>query len=209
MAGKVFQNEQLRAQYQVEWSGVAGQQYVHTNMFGESLCVRMESRPLFRYSYNPDLRLIGSSNCRSLKLNTISNNEGKHDLSMPQQPHKRFQQNYIGQRVAGRCACCLTSAPSCCKWVLPRKLDRLGISNRKQQLSKHLKMHMTRADYKSEEYDITGANLDSFVSPEGPSDILMEGMEQIKPWWKQFPKRWVIVLLCFASFLLCNMDRVS
>lgn len=29
------------------------------------------------------------------------------------------------------------------------------------------------------------------------------------PWWEQFPKRWVIVLLCFSAFLLCNMDRVS
>lgn len=23
-----------------------------------------------------------------------------------------------------------------------------------------------------------------------------------------FPKRWVIVVLCFSAFLLCNMDRV-
>ncbi|XP_022732201.1 sodium-dependent phosphate transport protein 1, chloroplastic isoform X3 [Durio zibethinus] len=29
------------------------------------------------------------------------------------------------------------------------------------------------------------------------------------PWWEQFPKRWVIVLLCFSAFLLCNMDRVN
>lgn len=29
------------------------------------------------------------------------------------------------------------------------------------------------------------------------------------PWWEEFPKRWVIVLLCFSAFLLCNMDRVS
>ncbi|CAN8315290.1 unnamed protein product [Cochlearia groenlandica] len=29
------------------------------------------------------------------------------------------------------------------------------------------------------------------------------------PWWKEFPKRWVIVLLCFSAFLLCNMDRVN
>lgn len=28
-------------------------------------------------------------------------------------------------------------------------------------------------------------------------------------WWEQFPRRWVIVLLCFSAFLLCNMDRVS
>lgn len=28
-------------------------------------------------------------------------------------------------------------------------------------------------------------------------------------WWEEFPKRWVIVILCFSAFLLCNMDRVS
>lgn len=26
---------------------------------------------------------------------------------------------------------------------------------------------------------------------------------------EKFPKRWVIVILCFSAFLLCNMDRVS
>lgn len=31
----------------------------------------------------------------------------------------------------------------------------------------------------------------------------------VLPWWEEFPKRWVIVLLCFSAFLLCNMDRVS
>ncbi|PKI40003.1 hypothetical protein CRG98_039666 [Punica granatum] len=33
--------------------------------------------------------------------------------------------------------------------------------------------------------------------------------KEASPWWEQFPKRWVIVLLCFAAFLLCNMDRVN
>lgn len=28
-------------------------------------------------------------------------------------------------------------------------------------------------------------------------------------WWEGFPKRWVIVFLCFSAFLLCNMDRVN
>lgn len=34
-------------------------------------------------------------------------------------------------------------------------------------------------------------------------------LESAVPWWKEFPKRWVIVVLCFSAFLLCNMDRVS
>ena len=36
-----------------------------------------------------------------------------------------------------------------------------------------------------------------------------EDLDSSVPWWEQFPKRWVIVILCFSAFLLCNMDRVS
>lgn len=36
-----------------------------------------------------------------------------------------------------------------------------------------------------------------------------EELDNVGPWWENFPKRWVIVLLCFSAFLLCNMDRVS
>jgi ACS family sodium-dependent inorganic phosphate cotransporter len=36
-----------------------------------------------------------------------------------------------------------------------------------------------------------------------------EDEEASSPWWEIFPKRWVIVILCFSAFLLCNMDRVS
>ncbi|KAI8574000.1 hypothetical protein RHMOL_Rhmol01G0319600 [Rhododendron molle] len=34
-------------------------------------------------------------------------------------------------------------------------------------------------------------------------------LESAVPWWEEFPKRWVIVVLCFSAFLLCNMDRVN
>ena len=48
------------------------------------------------------------------------------------------------------------------------------------------------------------------MSSEGAGEaVLMEEVVQTNSWWERFPKRWVIVLLCFASFLLCNMDRVS
>ncbi|KAL9271265.1 Sodium-dependent phosphate transport protein 1, chloroplastic-like protein [Drosera capensis] len=33
--------------------------------------------------------------------------------------------------------------------------------------------------------------------------------EGVVVWWEEFPKRWVIVVLCFSAFLLCNMDRVN
>lgn len=90
----------------------------------------------------------------------------------------------------------------------PRKLDRLGFVVGQPQQSKHKTVNGIWADYKSEEFDITEAKLESLVTPEGEA-VLVEGFEQTKPWWEQFPKRWVMVLLCFAAFLLCNMDRVS
>jgi len=44
----------------------------------------------------------------------------------------------------------------------------------------------------------------------GNNDVVSDSPSSIVlPWWEEFPKRWVIVLLCFSAFLLCNMDRVS
>lgn len=50
------------------------------------------------------------------------------------------------------------------------------------------------------------------ASHEGTTSALEVGNAVDKvaaPWWKQIPKRWVIVILCFFAFLLCNMDRVN
>ncbi|KZV25742.1 putative anion transporter 1, chloroplastic [Dorcoceras hygrometricum] len=41
------------------------------------------------------------------------------------------------------------------------------------------------------------------------ADYADDGDVSTTPWLKQFPKRWVIVVLCFSAFLLCNMDRVN
>ncbi|KAI5647233.1 hypothetical protein M9H77_33238 [Catharanthus roseus] len=104
--------------------------------------------------------------------------------------------------------CNVSSSFSENSWMPPRKLDRLGFVVGQPQQSKHKTVNGIRADYKSEEFDITEAKLESLVTPEGEA-VLVEGFEQAKPWWEQFPKRWVMVLLCFAAFLLCNMDRVN
>ncbi|CAI8607304.1 unnamed protein product [Vicia faba] len=83
---------------------------------------------------------------------------------------------------------------------------RFGSSNVGQR-----KVNRFRACYKSEDNDIEEPKIDRLQSTEGTGEaILLEGnLNQISPWWQQFPKRWVIVLLCFTAFLLCNMDRVS
>jgi hypothetical protein len=73
------------------------------------------------------------------------------------------------------------------------------------------KVNRACVHYRSEEYDIDETKVDSVVSDEGTrEEVLLEGNgAPLSPWWKQLPKRWLIVLLCFTAFLLCNMDRVS
>lgn len=100
---------------------------------------------------------------------------------------------YPQQRCRGSFACCSFSSSSPGGWLEVGDKDK--IENR------------TSAFYKSEEYDIIEAKLDSLPSPDETNEAIL--VERDIPWWQSFPKRWVIVLLCFAAFLLCNMDRVS
>ncbi|KAE8705632.1 Sodium-dependent phosphate transport protein 1 [Hibiscus syriacus] len=59
--------------------------------------------------------------------------------------------------------------------------------------------------------DILDSLRDSLKFKDGLNDVASSGddLDTTVPWWEQFPKRWVIVLLCFSAFLLCNMDRVN
>ncbi|KAK9159017.1 hypothetical protein Scep_005591 [Stephania cephalantha] len=71
-----------------------------------------------------------------------------------------------------------------------------------------------RADVKSEPYDVADTVPDAVKFKDAMvalDEIVVEddGLESDSPWWEQFPKRWVIVILCFSAFLLCNMDRVN
>jgi len=82
--------------------------------------------------------------------------------------------------------------------------DKFLISQSKHVPFNHARNNGLCAYYKSEEFDITEAALESLRSSEGASEVM-----KTSSWSEQLPKRWVIVLLCFAAFLLCNMDRVS
>ncbi|KAL0373677.1 UNVERIFIED_CONTAM: putative anion transporter 4, chloroplastic [Sesamum radiatum] len=113
---------------------------------------------------------------------------------------KNFKSIITRRKISGVYQCCLSSAYSGASWIQARKLDKLGFIDG----SKHTTVMRTRADFKSQDYDITGTELETFVSSEGAGEAAL-----LEPWWKQFPKRWVMVLLCFAAFLLCNMDRVN
>ncbi|KAL2946224.1 hypothetical protein AAZX31_20G001800 [Glycine max] len=107
-------------------------------------------------------------------------------------------------KASRRCQYFLSSDPYSSSLIQQRAVYGLG-------LNKLGKANTARVHYKSEEHDITEAKMDPLESTEGTGEsILLEGnVPQVSSWWQQFPKRWVIVLLCFAAFLLCNMDRVN
>lgn len=63
------------------------------------------------------------------------------------------------------------------------------------------------ADVKSEPYEILKSVPESVKLEEDALDDVV--LDSTMPWWEEFPKRWVIVILCFSAFLLCNMDRVN
>lgn len=136
--------------------------------------------------------------------------EAKPSLSTPvlHQLKKKFHVSFSTRKISG----ISKRRPHL---VFPDRIIQSGkfensLTERQVLLSKRLTMMRTRADFKSEELDIRESELESLVSPEGVSGaVLLEGLEQGKPWWEQFPKRWVMVLLCFSAFLLCNMDRVN
>lgn len=74
------------------------------------------------------------------------------------------------------------------------------------------------ADVKSEKHvpepstkyqDLSLHNKVARAGLDGDDDVEEEAIIGSSPWWQVFPKRWVIVILCFSAFLLCNMDRVS
>ncbi|KAL2898757.1 Sodium-dependent phosphate transport protein 1 chloroplastic [Bienertia sinuspersici] len=62
------------------------------------------------------------------------------------------------------------------------------------------------ADVKPKPFEVSAdpAVTESVKFSEALNDVVVE-----EKWWEEFPKRWVIVLLCFSAFLLCNMDRVN
>ncbi|WOL13305.1 hypothetical protein Cni_G22075 [Canna indica] len=128
---------------------------------------------------------------------------------------------------AGKCSCVQQSnislkhkfpvrtncfIPSDCFHQLHRrKLDNLGISDGHHDQLVYRLPTRTRANFKSEQYEVPETQLDSLTSSDVSSEAVLIGgnVTEVAPWWEHFPKRWVIVLLCFFSFLLCNMDRVN
>lgn len=117
----------------------------------------------------------------------------------------------LKRRIPLRMECFLSSDLLNNGWLQPRMLDNVGISDSSHDSAEYRSAIKSHADFRSEQYEITGPQMDSLNSSEVPSEAVLLGgdVRKVSHWWEQFPKRWLIVLLCFFSFLLCNMDRVS
>lgn len=194
-SGKVYQKEQAIRHHRGEHLGVPASRFAGVSIFYNRLPIQREYYScMAKYSDFLD-HLICPSEKRSMRLRTTFFGEMEHKF--PNSPGIKFwghlESIYLKRRVPRRCECFLSSDPSNSSWVQQTKLDKCGISDGQCEQPEYRLATRTRADFKSEPYDITGPTLD---------------MQQ-PSWWKQFPKRWVIVLLCFSAFLLCNMDRVS
>ncbi|KAK4371903.1 hypothetical protein RND71_007287 [Anisodus tanguticus] len=196
--------EQYTIHHHGERLGFGALKYVQRNMLYNERCL---SRTGLSYSgciYRSLPQSVGPLDCKSFR------SKSPFYVEVVQPNRFSGKSHAINRkRRTRRWECYLSSTDSGYSLIQPRKLDKLGFVDGQKQQIKHAAVNRTQANYKSDEYDITGA-LESLVSPEGASEaILVEGVEQAKPWWEQFPRRFIVVLLCFAAFLLCNMDRVN
>lgn len=197
-SGKVCQTARATAHVRGECFGT----YTHGIMFYKKSCRWKEKYIISGYLPSTFLGDNGPSG-----ISTAFTDDGGHHFSVSQKFTEKFHCINRRRRIGGVCECYLCSAPSHTSWVQPR-LEKLGINEK--QVNLYAKVNRTRAEYKSEEYDITGSKVDPLKSSEGPGEAVLAGdVSMASPWWVQFPKRWGIVLLCFAAFLLCNMDRVN
>ncbi|KAK6260668.1 hypothetical protein SCA6_015142 [Theobroma cacao] len=194
-SGKLCRGEQAILLLRGERSAVA---VVHGKMLYRKLCSQTANGFISGYSFGPFLQTTVHLDENTLKPISISRNGRQPISSLSLRHSEKSHRVYPQQQSRGSFGCYSSSSPSLGRWLEPGDEDRI----RKKR---------TRAYYKSEEYDITEAKVDPLQSPEATNEVvLVEGeMQEAVPWWQSFPKRWFIVLLCFAAFLLCNMDRVN
>ncbi|XP_042516139.1 probable anion transporter 4, chloroplastic isoform X2 [Macadamia integrifolia] len=208
--GSVYQIEQAGTHQRGEHQGVCGARYGQGNIFNKkSPLLKKSCSYKSRNLYRPVIHLIGPSDMKTRKRKTGTFGEVEYLHSDPPFDEK-FHVLNLKQRIQVRCRCFISSDPSVGSLVQLRKMHKFGLYNGHVQHSDFHKASTTRAEYKSEEYEIAGEKLNSLSSSEVPNEaVLVEGSVQNISWWEKFPKRWVIVLLCFSAFLLCNMDRVN
>ncbi|KNA19469.1 hypothetical protein SOVF_061400 [Spinacia oleracea] len=172
--------------------------------FGLSIGLCGQGKLLNRTSHRVTKNCL-TSKCSYCSLVCIIN---ASDTRNSKHPRERFCTSSVNRvRGASRFP---VSPKSCCRsgtLVPSGPLNKFLVDNSKQPTSNHVRGNGVRAYYKSEEFDITEPAFESLGPPEGAGEVVLP--DQSAPKAAQVPKRWVIVLLCFAAFLLCNMDRVN
>ncbi|KAL8192359.1 hypothetical protein R6Q57_027544 [Mikania cordata] len=196
-SGKTCQFEQAKAQQRAENLSFSSAQYVHSNT--ENI---YNSKKIYFVS-----RYWNTISSHGLDP-VIGNMLRPRTTFLSDAENKKFHMTNHKQSARGICRCFASLSSESYNWIIPVQLKNTRISNRQTLQQRRTSFSRIRADYKSEDYDVTGTDLGSLISSEGrASEVVLVG--ETKPWWEQFPKRWVIVLLCFSAFLLCNMDRVN
>lgn len=201
-SGKLYAKEPVISQWRGERSSISVLWNARGNMRNQKLCSPMANGLISEHANCSMLHVWGNSDEKALK-------HIEHPLFL--QCNEKFNRIYPWKRISVKCECYFSSRHSVGGWFQPRAEDSISTSKGKALQSPDVKEDRICAFYKSEEYDITEAKVDSLKSTEIPSEaVLLDGdLQETSPWWEKFPKRWVIVLLCFAAFLLCNMDRVN
>lgn len=117
------------------------------------------------------------------------------------------------QRQSGKFQFFLSSESGNSNWSKPRNSVKNGFSFIKyRQHSENPDTNdpriKARADFEPDIGADAPDSVSSFKVLPG-SIIVQRAIDRGSLWLKEFPKRWLIVLLCFSAFLLCNMDRVN
>lgn len=207
-SGKLYEKEPVIFQWKGERSGISVLRNTQGNMWNQRLRSPMANGLISEHANCSMLHVWGNSDEKALKHIANCHTGKEHPLFL--QCNEKFNRIYPWKRTNNKCECYFSSRHSLGGWFQPKAEDRIGTRKGKSLQSLDVKEDRICAFYKSDEYDITEAKVDSLQSTEIPSEaVLLDGdLQETSPWWEQFPKRWVVVLLCFSAFLLCNMDRV-
>lgn len=208
-SGKLYEKEPVIFQWKGERSGISVLRNTQGNTWNQRLRSPMANGLLSEHANCSMLHVWGNSDEKALKHIANCHTGKEHPLFL--QCNEKFNRIYPWKRTNNKCECYFSSRHSLGGWFQPKAEDRIGTRKGKSPQSLDVKEDRICAFYKSDEYDITEAKVDSPQSTEIPSEaVLLDGdLQETSPWWEQFPKRWAVVLLCFSAFLLCNMDRVN
>nr|XP_043622477.1 ascorbate transporter, chloroplastic [Erigeron canadensis] len=206
-SGKSYQPEQATAYHRAENLSISSAKYAHRITCTETLYSLKKIYFVSGYWNSISSHGLDPFMGNAMRSRTAYLSHGIYPSKLPEESKKFHVTDHSG-RARRRCRCYVSVPSKSCNWNNSVQLKNISIFDRQPLQPRHTTINRIRANYKSEEYDVTGTDLNSLVSSDGgASEAVLVG--ETKPWWEQFPKRWVIVLLCFTAFLLCNMDRVN